>query len=254
MIENQTEKLFRKEFFSTKRQVINALKRSRDNLDNNGADVKFTPKAIKIYKQYFNSIIDEVEKATIPKLDELWWHYNIFTDIKSIYITICDASEVEIKPDSSSMTIEFEETIFNVEAKYLSLNEYASLHNLPLSKISKWIDKGYLRSIKLDKHGEYSISELECPPTGDIFMVDYRIVDVDKVILPEFPTIKFAKEIHLYQFENNSKVTCHLWGSDEVPTFDLELTKAKAERLQYLLNHADGVEVVSSCNELTLCY
>ena len=221
MNHSDMEKFFRKQYLLTKPQLINALKRSRSVLsDSDDNFQQFTDSAITIYEKYYDSLIEKVQESTIPKLEELWWHYNFYTSINSISINICNASNIEMEDGCTSMTIEFEEPLFEVFADYISISDYADLHKVSVDKILKLISKGYIRSAKKDDKDNYIISELECMPSNESIMVDYSVVDSEKVIIPEFPTLKFAKEIHLYKFEEEKNVRCSIWADQDKPDFN----------------------------------
>ena len=251
------EKLFRESELFSKQQIANAIKRSIALFDDEcEIEEKYTSNACKLYQRYYDNLLSLLMNTNLPKLTDRWWHYILGVSLDSIFVAICNGSDFQVEDGYiSSMKIEFEDTLFEVKANYVSVEEYAEIHCVSTSTVERWIQRGYLYSIMKGDNNQWLISELEGFPTGKYLSVGYDVITDRKISIPEYPIARISKHISIHRdSENKNKYRCIFRNNEIDFRIDINLSKQKAEKLQYLLNICEDVETDAWVNDIPVSY
>lgn len=246
------EKLFRRTELFSKQQLINTVKRSRECV---GTE-RYSREAKKVYRAYYDDLLSLINKANLPKLTEKWWFYSLNTSVESINIELCNASDFIVEDNMiSSMTSDYWETIIEVKASYISVEEYSKLHKVSVEVVEGWIKNGDLESIIKNNKSEWMISELECRPTRSFWSASYMISEKSNICMPEFPLVNISKEIYIRrEMEKPRGYVCVFSDKDKGLCIEMKLSKQKVNRLRYLLNTSKEAKIESFNNTLPLHY
>jgi len=218
-------------------------------------DEKYTNDACKLYQRYYNDILSLLMNTNLPKLTEQWWHYILEVSLDSIFVSICNGSDLEVEDGCiSSMKIEFQDKLLEVKANYISIEEYSEIHRVSISTVEKWIKRGFLYSIMKAENNQWLISDLESFPTGECLSAGYDVIKERKIDIPGYPLSRISKHIFVYQDSNNNKYGCTFINDEIDLRISLNLTKLKAEKLQYLLNICEDVETDAWVNKIPVSY
>ncbi|MEA4900736.1 helix-turn-helix domain-containing protein [Desulfitobacterium sp.] len=240
------EKLFREDNLFTREDVLKSLELfiERKKLNKkSGYSNELVKNRVKLCEKF----ILAVEKCKLPALTELWWFYEYQFLGNSMELNLCQADEIEVENGViSGMTSTVEHTLITVECDYLTVEQYAAMHNVKPVTIRQWIRRGKLRHAK--KNGrDWLIPDIEDKPRRGFTSVQYIVENNVHIESDEFPLLAICESISIFQDEDNkNKFICYL--NNYKTKFDnkLELTRSEVERLEHTIIESGKARVVEN--------
>lgn len=155
---------FRKYYLFTKDELCQSINLMMDyyRFDN---DLKYTDAMRQNVLLMLSEFLVKVKKIKLPNLTELWKHYSYEISADSITLKLCDAQDIELDEDDciSSMSIENEHVLITQKCDYLSISEFAEMHEVTPETVNRWIKRGKLKNAVL-MDGNWAIPALEEKP------------------------------------------------------------------------------------------
>ena len=185
-----------------------------------------------------NEFKKKVVESEIPTLVKPWYCYEYNLDKDSIELNLLKYEEVELSEDGDfeETTCTIINTLVKVKCDYLSVKEYAELHNVSDITVRQWIRRGKIRTA--EKRGNnWFIPALTERPTRGYTDVNYYWNELDKEIINEYPYLKNARSLSIYQDEENPKefeVTIYSRKYDVVYKFTLEARERESLELKLI--------------------
>lgn len=187
--------------------------------------------------ELFDKFNDALDKAHLPVLHDDWWYYDFNLTNDGIELNLYYCNEIEINKDGdlsgTSATQEF--TLLNIKCDYLSVGQFAELHNVTDTTVRQWIRRGKLRTVK--KIGrDWIIPSIAEKPTRGFKNVSYHWTFLPLEITEQFPYLKGFNNIYILQnVIEKAKFDCILGypGSKNRKKFILEA--AEREKLELVL-------------------
>jgi hypothetical protein len=143
-----------------------------------------------------------------------------------------------------SATAERENTLLSVRCEYLTIDQFAAMHNVSPEIVVKWIMRGKLRHIKKDDKQEWLIPAIERTPSDTYIHVEYTWDKLPQSMLSKYPTFIMFNNLRISQNENNEGVfTCKLYDSETHADLDIDLPIQEVESLEYDFISSGNVEV-----------
>lgn len=240
------EKLFRENHLFTREDILKSLELFIDHEKFN-EEPSYSNEIAKNRVQLCEKFIAAVKKCKLPVLSELWWFYEYQFLGNSMELNLCHADEIEVEDDEiSSMTSTVEHTLITVECDYLTVEQYAALHDVEPVTVRQWIRRGKLRHAK--KNGrDWLIPGTEDRPGRGFTSVQYIVEKDAHIESDEFPLLAACETIFIFQDESNkNKFTCYLNNHKNKFRSELELTRSEVERLEHTIIESGKARVGGS--------
>jgi len=144
------------------------------------------------------------------------------------------------------MTSTVEHTLIKVECDYLTVEQYAALHEVEPVTVRQWIRRGKLRHAK--KNGrDWLIPDTEDKPRRGFTSVQYIVENEAHIESDEFPMLSASDLITILQDQDNkNKFICYLNDSKNKFNSKLELTRSEVERLEHTIIESGKARVEGS--------
>jgi excisionase family DNA binding protein len=123
-----------------------------------------------LFLNMINKLIEEVEHNKFFDKLEPWWSYSYKINESCATVSLCHYScwyslDDDGKYINKDLEIDTEYELIRVDARFLTVEEYARLYNVKVGTVRQWIRRGKLRTAK--KYGnEWRISELSEVSSG----------------------------------------------------------------------------------------
>lgn len=214
----------------------------------------FTRKGDGFHSTKYYAILEEMIKAfmrkvyltVLPQNLEPWWRYSYEISHKGITLFLEHISAMWVDNDTGEADEETVDQVFplvSVDAKMLTVDEYAKLYGVEQVTVRQWIRRGKLREAeKAGKEWRLSeltdvpgrntaftevtykwITELKGIPTGFEYLKDYDMVQIVK---RELNVVEGGKEYQLVLSSRKSR-------KDKYAA--IEITEKQREELEYYL-------------------
>lgn len=240
------EELFRENYLFTREDVLKSLELfiEHENLnEENEYSNEVVENRVKLCKKF----ITAVKKSKLTVLTELWWFYEYQFLKNGMELNLCQASEIEVENDEiSGMTSTVEHTLITVECDYLTVEQYAAMHNVEPVTVRQWIRRVKLRHAK--KNGrDWLIPDTEDKPRRGFTSVQYVVENEEHIESDEFTVLAVSESISIIQNEDNkSKFICFLNNYKTKFRSQLELTRSEVERLEHTIIESGKARVAAN--------
>jgi excisionase family DNA binding protein len=162
-------------------------------------------------------------------------------------LNLCHADEIEIENNEiTGMTSSVEHTLITVECDYLTVEEFAAMHDVQHVTVRQWIRRGKLRHAK--KIGrDWLIPDTEEKPQRGFTSVQYVVENETKIESYEFPLLAICESIFILQDQDNkNKFICYLDNYKTKFNSKLELTRSEVERLEHTIIESGKARIVNN--------
>ncbi|MHB1652325.1 MAG: helix-turn-helix domain-containing protein [Desulfitobacteriaceae bacterium] len=230
-----TETLFRGDYLFTREDILKSLELFVEH-ERLNEEPAYSNEVVKNRVKLCRKFIAAVKKCKLPVLTELWWYYEYQFLDNSMELNLCQADEIEVENDEiSSMTSTVEHTLITVECDYLTVEQYAAMHNIEPITVRQWIRRGKLRHAK--KNGrDWLIPNTEDKPQRGFTSVQYIVEKDAKIESDEFPLLATCDSITILQDQDNKrKFICFQNNYKTKFHSELELTRSEVERLEHTI-------------------
>ncbi len=193
------------------------------------------PAALQRKMQVYRSLYDALQNFTLPQLEK-WQFVEFGFTGDALVLTLCTAEEdsMEVEEEEeivSRITYDVDRVLLRAE-DWLTIEEFAALHDVSPVTVRLWISKGKLRYAK--KHGRaWRIPSLQDKPPKEYGVVQYYLTDT--IHIDGFPLVALSDEIILSQ----SRSKRYFDGVFSNTTTDMReivpLTREEVEALEYAL-------------------
>lgn len=226
---------FRKYCLFTKDELCQSINLTMDYYRYDD-EIKYTETMRQNVLSTFEKFLLKVEKIKLPNLIELWKYYQYDIAGDSISLSLREAKDIELDDDGciSSMSIENEHVLITQKCDYLSVDEFAKVHNVTPGTVTQWIKRGKLKNATLMK-GAWTIPSLEEKPERGYSSVQYLLKDDTHLSIEEYPLAALSESIFLYYDDKERCVICSFnnWKTELHEKMELEIKEA--EHLEYEL-------------------
>ncbi len=240
------EELFRENYLFTREDILKSLELFIEHVRLNEEN-EYSNEVVKNRVKLCEKFIAAVKKCKLPVLTELWWFYEYQFLDNSMELNLCQASEIEVEDDEiSGMTSTLEHTLITVECDYLTVEQYAAMHNVEPVTVRQWIRRGKLRHAK--KNGrDWLIPDTEDKPKRGFTSVQYVVEKDEHIESDEFPLLAVSESIFIIQNEDKkSKFICYLNNYKTKFRSKLELTRSEVERLEHTIIESGKARVAAN--------
>lgn len=230
-----TEEIFREDYLFTREDILKSLELFVEHEKLNKEPV-YPSEIVKNRVKLCNKFIAAVKKCKLPVLTELWWYYEYQFLDNRIELNLCQAADIEVEDDIiSSMTSTVEHTLITVDCDYLTVEQYAAMHEIEPVTVRQWIRRGKLRHAK--KNGlDWLIPNTENKPRRGFTSVQYIIENGEHIESDEFPLLAVCEAVYIFQDkDNNNSFICLLENNKNQFNSKLDLTRSEVERLEYTI-------------------
>ena len=174
----------------------------------------------------------------IPRIAKHWRYYHYEVTQDSIELTLWRCTEVTFDADGEVDTISSSEEYKLIEVKcdYLTVEQFASLHQVTDITVRQWIRRGKLRTAKKEGR-DWLIPALTDKPTRGFMRVTYYWDSLPPEISEKFPWLRDSQSVYLHQGDDKKTFHCTTQRGQFV------LDKVERERLELALIGAKGVTV-----------
>lgn len=187
--------------------------------------------------ELFDRFNDTLDRAHLPELHDDWWYYdfNLINDGIELNLYYCNELELDKNGELSGTSATQEFTLLNIKCDYLSVVQFAELHNVTATTVRQWIRRGKLRTAK--KIGrDWVIPSIAEKPTRGFKSVSYHWRFLPIEIAEQFPYLKEYNSIYIFQNTNEkTKFDCILGYSGTSNRGRLILAVAEREKLELSL-------------------
>lgn len=234
-------------FMTTKREIKDEI----DNRLNHLIDLAGDDCSLKYYRQLediLKRFMRKLELTVLPHHLEDWWRYTYEISHKGIRLCVEHIDSMWIDADTGEYDEETVDQVFpliSVDAKMLTVDEYAKLYGVEQVTVRQWIRRCKLR--EAEKAGkEWRISELTpVPSRGRHETAAYKWISDLTDVPPEFTKIRDYNQIEILKREvnvtkDNPEITAYASLSSRrensrTERLGLALTDELRERLEYYL-------------------
>jgi len=229
------EELFREDYLFTREDILNSLELFVEH-ERINEESTYSGEVVKNRVKLCEKFIAAIKKSKLPVLTELWWFYEYQFLVNSIKLHLCQASDIEVENDEiSGMTSTVEHTLITVECNYLTVEQYAAMHEVEPVTVRQWIRRGKLRHAK--KNGrDWLIPDTEDKPPRGFTTVQYIVEDEAHIESDEFPLLSACESIIILQDpDNKKKFICYFDNYKNKFKSKFELTRSEVERLEHTI-------------------
>lgn len=230
-----TEELFREEYLFTREDILKSLELfvEHERLNEESA---YSSEVVNNRVKLCEKFIAAVKKCKLPVLTELWWFYEYQFLESCIELNLCQADDIEVENDEiNGMTSTIEHTLITVDCDYLTVEQYAAMHQVEPVTVMQWIRRGKLRHAK-NNGRDWLIPTTEDKPCRGFISVQYIIEDEAHIESDEYPLLSACESISIIQDEDNKrKFICYLNNYKTEFRSKLELTRSEVERLEHTI-------------------
>lgn len=226
---------FRRYYLFTKDELCQSINLMMDYYRYDD-EIKYTEEMRQNILLTFEKFLLKVEKIKLPNLTELWKYYQYDITGDSVTLSLCDAKDIELDGDGciSSMSIENEHVLLTQKCDYLTIDEFAKVHNVTPGTVTQWIKRGKLKNAIL-LEGAWSIPSLEEKPERGYSYVQYLLKEDTHLSVEEYPLAALSESIFLYYDNKKRCVVCSFSNWKTKLHEEMELEVREAERLEYEL-------------------
>lgn len=232
---NNSEKIFRENELFSRKDILISFELFIEHIKENGYP-KCSSVVLKNRIKLCDKFFKVIQKCVLPTLsaDQLYYEYQYLID--RIDLNLCRADEIEVdENDSLRMSSTIERTLITVECDYLSMDQFAALHNVDDQLVHQWISRGKIRHAK--KHGDsWIIPNTEDKPRREFELVAYVVKADEHIESNDFPILAMCDSVFISQDEKNQKIYhCSFSNNESGTHIRSELTKSEVERLEYAI-------------------
>lgn len=230
---DNTEEIFREDYLFTREDVLQSLELLIE-YEKTNEETAYSSEVVKNRVKLCEKFIAAVKKSKLPILTELWWYYEYQFLGNSMELHLCQADDIEVENDEIiSMTSTLEHTLITVQCDYLTVEQYAAMHEVEPVTVRQWIRRGKLRHAK--KNGrDWLIPDTEEKPRRGFTSVQYIVENGAHIESEEFPLLSASGLITIWQDrENKNKFLCFFDDHKNKFKSKLELTRSEVERLEH---------------------
>lgn len=249
MVETNTinikEKRFRDEHLFSVDDIIKSFEMFIEHVRLNEFN-KCSPTALKNRLKLCEKFLDTLQRCKLPVLTQLYDFYQYSFQVSRIALELCDASEFDIVDDEINMTYTVEHTLLNIECEYLTIDQFANLHEVDAKTVNQWISRGKLRYAK--KAGQdWLIPETEDKPSRRYKNVHYLVKFDKQITSNDFPTLALVDSVFIHQDDTDKKkYTASFMNYKSGYRSLIDLSKDEAERLEFIIIESGKAEIGSA--------
>jgi len=237
------EKLFRENYLFSREDIMKSFEMFIDHMRLN-EHPRCSPIALKNQLKLCERFLDTIKKCKLPVLTELWNFYEYRFLIGSIVLDLCNASEIEIENDElGTISVTVEHTLIEIECEYLTVNQFAAMHQVDEKTVGQWICKGKLRHAK--KVGQnWLIPNTQDKPKRVFDTVQYVVKADEKITNYEFPTLAMIESVFISQDNSDKKIYhAHFRNFTSGYSCEMDLSRDEVERLEYIIIESGKAEI-----------
>lgn len=181
----------------------------------------------------------------LPSLTDDWWFYDFrhLNDGIELNLYYCDEIEMDEEGELIGTTSSQKFMLLSVKCDYLTVDEFAVIHNVANTTVRQWIRRGKLRTAK--KAGrDWLIPSITERPTRGFKNVSYHWKWLPVMIVEQFSFLEDYKIIYIFQNQNDrTKFDCNLGYPGEYNRSKLILSREEREKLELALIGNNTIEV-----------
>ncbi|MFK2827160.1 helix-turn-helix domain-containing protein [Bacillus sp. B190/17] len=238
--------VFKAEHCFTKKDIQESFS---DYVKNNYLEVtdqQFTENYHKNILRLCERFQETLDNSLLPELTDDWWYYDF--DLKNDGIELnlyyCNELELDENGELSGTTATQGFTLLNIKCDYLSVGQFAELHNVTDTTVRQWIRRGKLRTAK--KVGrDWLIPSIAEKPTRGFKNVAYHWHFLPQSLSEQFCYLKDYNSIYIFQSKDNkAEFECIFGYPGTNNRSKVILTATEREKLELALIGSDLVEVI----------
>lgn len=192
----------------------------------------------------------ELEKKEIPPVIYPWFYdYAITNDSIALSLQKCNDIELDDNGEISSTSYTVEKyALIEVKCNYMTVEQYAELHEVTTTTVRQWIRRGKLRTAKKEGR-DWLIPALADKPKRGFERVTYRWESLSSDILSTFPYLSKTKCVHICQDDEDKKDFYAITGLFGEGNYQkVKLSAKEREQLEITLVAAPEVDVEEEFN------
>lgn len=238
------KQIFKEYYSQTKEEIIKEFKSHynyyKKNSDLESQSKEQKEKYLKLCKKFLNKL----ESLNLPKLTDDWWCYCYLLKNDSIDLGLSFCENFKIENDEIvEATFLDEYILLSVKCDYMSVSEYAKLHNVTEVTVRQWIRRGKIRSAK--KQGrDWIIPDIADKPQRGFEAVTYFLKDLSTDIIKKLPFLSGYDSIFIFQNETNKRLfDVILSNSENGLRKKIQINNLDREKLELELISSGLVEI-----------
>ena len=229
------EKLFRDSHLFSREDIIKSFEMFIEHMRLNEYP-RCSPVVLKNQLKLCEKFLETIKKCKLPILTECWNFYEYRFLISNILLELCNASDIEIENDElGTISVTVEHTLIDIECEYLTVNQFAAMHQVDEKAVDQWICKGKLRYAK--KVGQnWLIPNTQDKPKRGFDTVQYVIKADEKITNYEFPTLAMIESVFISQDSTEKKIFhAHFRNFTSGYSCEMDLSRDEVERLEFII-------------------
>jgi hypothetical protein len=229
------EKLFRENYLFSREDIIKSFEMFLEHVKLNEYP-KYSSVVLRNRITLCEKFLATIKKCKLPVLTDLWNFYEYRFLIDSIELDLCDASDIEMENNElGTVSVTVEHTLINIECEYLTINQFAAMHQVDEKTVGQWICNGRLRHAK--KVGQnWLIPNTQDKPKRGFDTVQYVVKADEKISNYEFPTLALIESVFISQDSSDKKIYhAHFRNFTSGYNCEMDLSRDEVERLEYII-------------------
>lgn len=236
--------IFKEYYSQTKEDIIGEFKSHynyyKKNGELEGQSKQQKEKYLKLCKKFLNKL----ETLNLPRLTDDWWCYCYLLKNDSIDLGLSFCENLKIEDgEITEATFSDEYILLSVKCDYMSVSEYAKLHNVTEVTVRQWIRRGKIRSAK--KQGrDWTIPDIADKPQRGFEAVTYFWKELPEETTKKFLFLDGYNSIFIFQNENDKRVfDIILSNSENELRKKIQISNLEREKLELELISSGLVEI-----------
>ncbi|MDR1184617.1 MAG: helix-turn-helix domain-containing protein [Coriobacteriales bacterium] len=181
-----------------------------------------------------NEFRKKLQKSNIPDLTKPLLFYEFYVTNEMLVLTVNRCEDIEFDDESEPESLAYSElySLVKIQSPYVSVAQFAELHDVAVTTVRQWIRRGKLRSAK--KNGrDWLISSLAEKPHRGYESGSYDWDELPQNIRDAYPFLEDSKGVFIFQERSESDVFCAIpqQGSCE----SIRMTAKEREKLELML-------------------
>lgn len=130
------------------------------------------------------------------------YHYVVDITSDSIKLILCSTNKLSFEKEGEDCYKE-EVELLNIKSEFLSVDEYATLYNVSIPTVKRWISKIKIHKAKVIGDKWY-IPELQPKPEPGFYMVEYNWIDLPEYIKSKYPFLNNLSDLTIYKISSKN--------------------------------------------------
>jgi hypothetical protein len=243
--------IFYRYYCFSKDDLIQCFKLTMDSIENDkisGYTKGSRQQKLKLCKKFLTTL----EKCKLPTLiPEQWQYYEYEFTGNALELSLCEANNCEFEltedgKDISTMAYSVESVLLRTEYEYVTIDEFAKIHEVTSKTVQNWIRRGKLRNAKMLDKNDWRIPSVDDKPSRYYNLIQYEIPEPLRI--DEFPLVSAADNIMIHQDFDDPKVyKCSFTNRKSGFRQDMKLNRKDVEELEFALISSGKAKPCSSC-------